>query len=235
MFNLHLMRYILGVSNELSQALQRKDQHIVNAMKLVRMFKERLQIKRENGWSSLFDEVSTFCEINEIVVPKMDDIFVARERSRCYIDGMTNLHFYRVELFYAIIDMQLQELNNRFTESNTELLLCVSCLSPSDFFATFDKQKLIRLAQFYPKDFSSSKLIILSDQLDNYIFYVRSSIEFSKLEGICDLAQKMVETKKTCGLSISLLIGEFGINLTSCDCHCEKSIFYYENCEESIA
>jgi hypothetical protein len=34
-FNFHLMRYILGVSNELSQALQRKDQDIVNAMKLV--------------------------------------------------------------------------------------------------------------------------------------------------------------------------------------------------------
>ena len=38
--------------------------------------------------------------------------------------------------------------------------------------------------------------MILSDQLDNYIFDVHSSIEFSKLEGICDLAQKMVETKK---------------------------------------
>uniref|UniRef100_A0A2N9GA43 TTF-type domain-containing protein n=1 Tax=Fagus sylvatica TaxID=28930 RepID=A0A2N9GA43_FAGSY len=195
-FNLHLMRYILGVSNELSQALQRKDQDIVNAMKLVRISKERLQIMRENGWSSLLDEVSTFCGINKILVPDMDDIYVARGRSRRYTDGMTNLHFYRVELFYAIIDMQLQELNNRFTESNTELLLCVSCLSPSDFFATFDKQKLIRLAQFYPEDFSSSELMILSDQLDNYIFDVRSSIEFSKLEGICDLAQKMVETKK---------------------------------------
>jgi hypothetical protein len=60
-FNLHLMRYILGVSNELSQALQRKDQDIVNAMKLVRMSKKRIQIMRENGWSSLLDEVSTFC------------------------------------------------------------------------------------------------------------------------------------------------------------------------------
>ena len=69
----------------------------------------------------------------------MNDIFVARGRSRRNAHGMTNLHYYRVELFYAIIDMQLQELNNRFTESNTELLLCVSCLSPSDFFATFDK------------------------------------------------------------------------------------------------
>ena len=106
-FNLHLMRYILGVSNELSQTLQRKDQDLVNAMKLVRMSKERLQIIRETGWSFLLDEVSTFCGINEIVVSNMDDIFVARGRSRRYTDGMTNLHYYRVKLFYAIIDMQL--------------------------------------------------------------------------------------------------------------------------------
>ena len=76
--------------------------------------------------------------------------------------------------------------------------------------------------------------MILSNQLNNYIFDVRSNIEFSKLEGICDLAQKMVETKKKWGISISLLIGEFDINLTSCDCHCRKSIFSYEDCEESI-
>ena len=110
------------------------------------MPKKRPQIMRENGWSSLLDEVSTFCGINEIVVPNMDNIFLARGQSRNKAHGMTNLHYYRVELFYAIIDMQLQELINCFTESNTELLLCVSCLSPFDFFATFDKQKLIRLA-----------------------------------------------------------------------------------------
>ena len=34
-FNLHLMRNILEVLNELSQALQKRDQDIVNAMKLV--------------------------------------------------------------------------------------------------------------------------------------------------------------------------------------------------------
>ena len=94
----------------------------------------------------MLDEVSNFCGINEIVVPNIDNIFLAREQSRRKAHGRINLHYYRVELFYAIIDMQLQELINCFTESNTELLLCVSCLSESDFFATFDKQKLIRLA-----------------------------------------------------------------------------------------
>ena len=93
------------------------------------------------------------------------------------------------------------------------MLLCVSCLSPSNFFATFDKQKLIRLAQFYPKDFSLLKHMILSDQLDNYIFDVQSSIKFSKLEGICDLAQKMVETKKNVVYPLVYLLVSLALTL----------------------
>ena len=103
--------------------------------------------------SQFLSELHWIFGINIMVVPNMDDIFVARGRSRCYTDEMTNLHYSCVELFYAIIDMQLQELNNRFTESNTELFLCVSCLSPSDFFATFDKQKLFALPNFIQKIF----------------------------------------------------------------------------------
>ncbi|XP_075649684.1 uncharacterized protein LOC142620156 [Castanea sativa] len=42
MFDLHLMKGVLGISNELSQALQQEDQIIVNAMKLVDISKKRL-------------------------------------------------------------------------------------------------------------------------------------------------------------------------------------------------
>ncbi|XP_025692391.1 uncharacterized protein [Arachis hypogaea] len=45
-FNLHLMKNILGVTNELSQAVQRNDQDIVNAMALVKVSKQRLHYKR---------------------------------------------------------------------------------------------------------------------------------------------------------------------------------------------
>ena len=38
-FTLHLMKTILGITNDLSQALQRKDQDIVNAMALVKVTK----------------------------------------------------------------------------------------------------------------------------------------------------------------------------------------------------
>ena len=72
----------------------------------------------------------------------------------------------------------------------------MTCLSPSDSFLAFDKEKLVRLAQFYPKEFSLLELMILYNQLDSYIIDMRYSIEFSNLLRIGDLAQKMVETKK---------------------------------------
>jgi hypothetical protein len=59
-FNLHLMKSVLGITNELSQALQRKDQDILNAMKLVEVSKQHLQAMKEEGWNSLFEEVSVF-------------------------------------------------------------------------------------------------------------------------------------------------------------------------------
>ncbi|KAI0510290.1 hypothetical protein KFK09_010891 [Dendrobium nobile] len=136
---LHLMIDILGITNELSQALQRKDQDIINAMKLVQVSKQRLQMMRESGWVPLLEEVSRFCNVFEIEVPNMDSKFKARGRSVRKCEDITNFHHYQVDLFYTVIDMQLQELNNRFSESSTELLLCVTCLNPSNMFSAYDK------------------------------------------------------------------------------------------------
>ena len=63
------------------------------------------------------------------------------------------------EISYTIIDMQLQELNNRFSEANTDLLLCMACFNPSNSFVTFDKEKLIHLAKFYSSDFLGTDIL----------------------------------------------------------------------------
>ncbi|XP_059669396.1 uncharacterized protein LOC132314568 [Cornus florida] len=195
-FCLHLMRAVLGITNDLSKALQRKDQDIVVTMSLVKLSKVQLQRMRESGWDSLLNEVSSFCVKHDIPIPNMDDTFLPRGRLRRKAHDKSNLHHYRVDLFYSIIDMQLQELTSRFSEMSSELLLCVACLCPDDSFCAFEKQKLIRLAQFYPKEFSSHALMRLSDQLENYIADMRSNCEFEGLKGIGDLAKKMVETKR---------------------------------------
>ncbi|KAK1393179.1 hypothetical protein POM88_012235 [Heracleum sosnowskyi] len=111
------MRTILGVSSELSKALQRKDQDFANAIELVKNCKYILQDMRDNGWDTFVSQVSSFCDSQNIDVPDMSLIFVPRGRSGCNTYKSTNLHHYRVELYYSIIDMQLQELNNRFDEN----------------------------------------------------------------------------------------------------------------------
>ncbi|XP_068339219.1 uncharacterized protein [Pyrus communis] len=102
-----------------------------------------------------------------------------------------------LDVLEVIADDILQELNNRFNETNSELLLCLACLCPADSFSAFDSQKLLRLAQFYPKDFSMNELVILKIQLETYIVDMRSSIEFLGLKEIGDLAKKRFNAKNT--------------------------------------
>jgi cell division protein FtsL len=59
-FMLHCLRRILVVTNKFSQALQRKDQDIENAITLLKTSKEQFKMMRENDWESLLEEVSSF-------------------------------------------------------------------------------------------------------------------------------------------------------------------------------
>ncbi|XP_020987494.1 uncharacterized protein LOC107465075 [Arachis duranensis] len=193
-------------TNELSQALRRSDQDIINAMTLVKVSKQRLQSIRDDGWSSLLNEVSLFCDSRNTLAPNMNDIFVTQGRSRRKIQKVSNLHHFQVELFYQVIDRQLQELNNCFTEVNTELLLCIACLNPSDSFFAFDKEKLLRLAEFYPHEFSSTQLLALDSQLENFILDMCLDDQFSNINEISGLSQKLVETKKYIIYSLVFLL-----------------------------
>lgn len=127
---------ISGITNELSKGLHRKEQDNVNALTLFKISNERMQMIRDNEWDSLLDEVPSFYAKYEVIAPNMNDKFVARGQPRRRAEEITNLHHYCVRLFYTIIDMKLQDLNNHFTEANTELLLCVVCLNPNDSFST---------------------------------------------------------------------------------------------------
>jgi hypothetical protein len=197
-FTLHLMKNVLGVSNELSQALQRKDQNIIDAMNLVNITKQQLQDMRNNGWDSLLQEVISFCNMHTITIPHMEDVFCPKGKSRHgdKAQAITVEHHYCVELFYTVVDMQLQELNDRFTVTNTQLLLSMACLSPIDNFSTFDKTKVMEFAKFYPHEFSPIEIMMLDSQVENYIMDVCSEVEFASLKGINDLSEKLVKTRK---------------------------------------
>ncbi|XP_023641912.1 zinc finger MYM-type protein 1 [Capsella rubella] len=97
------------------RTLQRKDQDILNAMSLVESTKRELQKLRDDGWDSLMNKVSSFCEKHNAELLVMEDVFVDPRKPRRKTN-ITNLHHYKVNCFYTIIDLQLQEFNDRFTE-----------------------------------------------------------------------------------------------------------------------
>ncbi|XP_019093308.1 PREDICTED: uncharacterized protein LOC104753634 [Camelina sativa] len=110
--------------------------------------------------------------------------------------NITNLHHCHVECFYTVLDMQIQEFNDRFDKINTELLGCTVSLIPFGSFHEFDQSKLVRLSEFYLEDFCSMELISLKHQLGIYIDNIREDKRFADLESLGDLARVMMETKK---------------------------------------
>ncbi|KAL4643325.1 hypothetical protein ACB092_02G084700 [Castanea dentata] len=144
--------------------------YIVNAINFVKVSKQLLQVTRDDEWISLLTKVSSFCTTYDIPILNMDEIFV---------------------LFYTVIDMQLQELNNRFSEVNTDLLLCMACLNPSNSL-----EKLIHLSKFYQSDFLGTDILALVSQLENYIFDIRNNDLFLELQGVSELTEKLVNTGK---------------------------------------
>ncbi|KAK1560300.1 hypothetical protein Q3G72_024869 [Acer saccharum] len=121
-------------------------------------------------------------------------------------------------------DMQLQELNSHFPETNTELLLCVACLSPMDQFYAFDKHKLIRLAHFYLRDYSHIKLLALEDQLENYIADMRSSIEFLELNVATATVERVFSAMNIVKTDLRNRMGDEWLN-DSLLAYVEKDIF----------
>ncbi|XP_071919962.1 uncharacterized protein [Coffea arabica] len=153
---------------------------------------------REEGWQIILDEVNNFCELNMIPVIDMEDSIAIRGNARRSRRGqtITNFHHYRVEIFCEVVDLIIQEMNNRFSEVSTELLSCIACLDPKSSFSQFNVQKLLRLADLYPEDFSSNDYLYLESQLRNYIYNVQRDPQFSEVGDLGSLAQQMVKTGK---------------------------------------
>ncbi|XP_060171361.1 uncharacterized protein LOC132602558 isoform X1 [Lycium barbarum] len=171
------------------------DQDIVNAMGLLNTAKQELQMMRDRGWKSLLDDAFSFCNNHEIFIPKMNANYIPGKSKRRALD-VTYSHHFRVGIFYPVIDLLLQELNNRFDTVSTDLLLGMACLHPAKSFGNFDKKKVMRLAEYYPNEFDSNKLRDLSCQLDNFIVYVRGSDKrFFNKKGITDLAKVLVQSE----------------------------------------
>uniref|UniRef100_A0A7N0TU12 HAT C-terminal dimerisation domain-containing protein n=1 Tax=Kalanchoe fedtschenkoi TaxID=63787 RepID=A0A7N0TU12_KALFE len=152
----------------------------------VSLTKEQLQSLRNDGWENFFNRVISFYKNHEIKVLDMNDYYVPHGRPRRFFKKM----------FRSVIDLQIQELNNRFDEVNMELLICMASLNPANSFVAFDKQKILRLAEFYPHDFTKFDPLELEFQLQMYIVDVRNDARFQYVKDFGGLSCMLVETNK---------------------------------------
>nr|AAT93984.1 hypothetical protein [Oryza sativa Japonica Group] len=169
-FLLHMMNEIFGYTSDFCNALQRREQDIVNAMDLLEFTKAELDVLREDcGWKEFLGKVTSFCVKHKVKVVDMDGKYKPIQRSRKFFRDAINYHRFHADMFLGVIDRQLQELNNRFDEVNTELLRCMASFSPAKSFSAFNVDNLVKLAKFYPSDFDVEEMNQLPFQLNRYI------------------------------------------------------------------
>ena len=85
-------------------------------MHLVFTTKTLIQKLREDGWNLLFEKVRSFCEKHEIDVPNLIAPYIASKgQSHHQKDPIIIENHFRVDFFFAIIDSQLQKLNDRLS------------------------------------------------------------------------------------------------------------------------
>jgi hypothetical protein len=196
-FILHLMKELMGITDLLCKKLQLKSQDIVNAMDNVTTTKKLIQNLREHGWDNLITDVTCFCNKQGIIVPNLEDFYADFIRSRS-ANETTVEHHYRYDIFTVAIDQQAQELNNRFSEQATELLILCTSLDPNDSFSSFNIDNVCSLAsKFYPADFSEDEINTLRRQSLHYELDVPTNPKFQNLTSVADLCRRLVETNKS--------------------------------------
>ncbi|KAL9682592.1 hypothetical protein QQ045_014394 [Rhodiola kirilowii] len=148
-----VMHEIMKLTEFLSQAFQKKDMDIVNAVEFLSKTKEKLQVMRDNGWDDVIAKVKAFCCEHAIIMPDMSAPYKKGVRADSKMN-ITNEHYFRVNVLYAVIDHKLTELESRFPESSMELLILGATFHPRNNFAAFKKEDVLLLAsKFYASDF----------------------------------------------------------------------------------
>ncbi|KAI3763962.1 hypothetical protein L2E82_13960 [Cichorium intybus] len=192
-FYLHLMFEVFSLTGILSKHLQRKDQDILEAASLVRATMDALKALRDTGFDNILSKVFSFRRKHDMDIVDMTDNYVTSRNRRT---KFTNQYHYEVEIFNTVVDMQVIEIGDRFSELSTQLLEYMGALSPCNSFARFDKTKLLKLSELYKDDFDDSERGDLEGELEIYYHAVHKDDRFIGLKGIADLSRLLVELGK---------------------------------------
>ena len=108
------------------------------------------------------------------------------------------MHHYRVNIFYATIVSQLQELNYQFNEDAIELLRLSSALEPQEALKSFRSSDLCLLVKnLYPQDFTDYDKQLLEKELYHFEHNIVKDPEFKKLKSLYELSQWLVRTRNS--------------------------------------
>lgn len=154
-------------------------------------------LRGDDQWETFLKDVTSFSVKHDIKVPSMDDIYEPVLRSKRCFRKVKNLHRYHVEIFTSVVDRQLKELNDRFDEVNTDFLLGMASIDPANSFYPYDKDKLLKLARFYPKDCSRKDLSNLPIHLARFIADMPNNERFREVKSFVELSVMLVETRKS--------------------------------------
>ncbi|XP_071737172.1 uncharacterized protein [Rutidosis leptorrhynchoides] len=120
-FILHLIKEIMGMTNTLSKALQKKNQDIGNAISLVSATKESLNNFRNSGWDSFIEQVIIFSEKHKVNIPDFKAPYKSTRYRPCGQDNQVSVeHYYKVDVFICTLDKQLNEMESRFDDRAME-------------------------------------------------------------------------------------------------------------------
>ncbi|KAL1078933.1 hypothetical protein V6Z11_D10G189000 [Gossypium hirsutum] len=113
-------------------------------------------------------------------------------------EDVTVEHHYQVDIFFATIDTQLQELKSRFNENVVELLTFTTALDHNELFKLFDINKIcILVNKFYPEDFSQQEKECLPYELKHYELDVCKHPNLRKISTLSELCKSLVENGKS--------------------------------------
>ncbi|XP_050258875.1 uncharacterized protein LOC126703853 [Quercus robur] len=105
---------------------------------------------------------------------------------------------FSLHLMMEIMDVQLQELDNRFGEQPTELLTLCSALDPKDAYKSFNVDDICRLVEkYYPLDFFERDRTGLKIQLKLFEHDVQNHLKFQNLSSMVELCRRLIETENS--------------------------------------
>ncbi|CAF1035837.1 unnamed protein product [Adineta ricciae] len=174
------------------------------------------ELRSKEEFSRLFEQIAEFCDVNDVdfnVPAKHRRTKTLSTRFKdCVVmstigqrENISSVDEFRDRVFYPVIDAILIEMNDRFSNSNLEIIRGISSLSP-DSSQFLEIEELTHLCNMLQCD---------GQLLKNEIQVLKPMLKEPKLKDIVDLYFEVLPYKQAFPTVISLLVGALTIPVSS--------------------